>query len=129
MPLTTTRSGRTPPAVSASRMVAVATQVRVDVFMHPETVHGEISHDPNDRWRIAKTSLVLRHRAARKGVRADDGIGSFALHERAQVARRKLMRPGSKATNFRRPFGAIVDVAIELRDGLDHSNIAVRNDA
>ena len=39
------------------------------------------------------------------------------------------MRPRSKPPDFGRTFGAVIDVAVELWDRLDHAQIAVGDDA
>ncbi len=102
--------------------------VAVYVLVHPETVDREIRDDADDRRRIGVRALVLGHRAAGESVRADDDVRAFAQDERAQVAGGELMGPGAEGTHLGRALGAVVDVAVHLRDGLHHPQVPIGDD-
>ncbi len=97
---------------------------------------GSRNREPQNRsrWRPPavhrhRGSFVFGHRAAGKRVRADDHVRPLAQHQRAQVACGELVRPSSKAPDFGRSLGAIVNVPVHLRNGLDHPQISVGDDA
>ena len=72
------RSGRMPRAIIAARIDSVGDDVAVDVIVNPEAVNGKIRDDADDRRGVGVGALVLRHRAARERVRADDDVGTLA---------------------------------------------------
>jgi hypothetical protein len=61
-------------------------------------------------------------------MRADDRVGTFAQDQGSQIIGGKLVRPGPKTPDLRGSLGAIVDVTVHLRNGLDHAQIAVGDD-
>jgi hypothetical protein len=63
-----------------------------------------------------------------KRVRADDDVGLALVDELAQIGGRVLADEAPELRDVRGPFGAIVDEAVDLRNGLDHADVAVRDD-
>ena len=103
--------------------------VTLDVVVDPKRMHGKIGHDADDRGRVVIEAFILRHRAAWECMRAHNRVGALALDERAQIAGGELMGPGAKGPDLSRAFGAVVDVAVHLRNCLDHPQIPIRDHA